>query len=204
MKLYLSPGSCSLSPHIALREAGLPFVLDRVDLRAKKTSSGKDYRTINPMGSIPALELDDGQVLTEGVAIVQYIADLKPEAKLAPKPGTMERYRLAECLNFVSTEIHKAFAPLFWSKAPDVQQLFRGKLANALANVEQKRLASNPYLMGADYSVADMYFYALVNRWPLVHEIDMTPYPKIQAHVARMRARPAVQAAHAAEDALHG
>jgi glutathione S-transferase len=171
-------------------------------MRAKTTASGEDYRAVNPMGSIPALRLDDGQVLTEGAAIVQYIADLKPEARLAPRPGTMERYRLAEHLNFISTEIHKAFAPLFWSKAPDVQNLFRGKLANAFKNVEEKRLAAGPYLMGADYSVADMYLYALTNRWPQLHQIDMTPYPKIAAHIARMAERPAVRAAHAAEKAL--
>jgi glutathione S-transferase len=202
MKLYLSPGSCSLSPHIALREADLPFELERVDLKTKTTASGENYRAINPMGSVPALKLDDGQVLTEGPAIVQYIADQKPEAKLAPPPGTMARYRLAECLNFVSTEVHKAFAPLFWSKEPAVQDLFRGKLANAFTNVEEKRLAHTPYLCGTEYSVGDIYFYALVNRWPQVHQIDMSRWPRIRDLVARMAERPTVKAAHAAEAAL--
>lgn len=202
MKLYLSPGSCSLSPHIALREAGLPFELARVDLKTKTTAAGENYRDVNPMGSVPALKLDDGQVLTEGPAIVQYIADAKPEAKLAPAPGTMARHRLAECLNFVSTEVHKAFAPLFWSKEPAVQELFRGKLAGAFNNVEQRRLVNAPYLCGVDYSVADIYFYALVNRWPQVHQIDMAPWPRIRDLVARMAERPAVKAAHAAEAAL--
>jgi glutathione S-transferase len=202
MKLYLSPGSCSLSPHIALREAGLPFELERVDLKTKTTASGENFREVNPMGSVPALKLDDGQVLTEGPAIVQYIADAKPEAKLAPTPGTMARHRLAECLNFVSTEVHKAFAPLFWSKEAAVQELFRGKLANAFNNVEQRRLAEAPYLCGNDYGIADIYFYALVNRWPQVHQIDMTPWPRIRDLVVRMAERPAVKAAHAAEAAL--
>ena len=202
MKLYLSPGSCSLSPHIALREAGLAFELERVDLKDKVTASGRNYREINPMGSVPALELDDGQVLTEGPAIVQYIADRKPEAKLAPPPGTVERYRLAEALNFVCSEVHKAFAPLFWSKAPDVQALFRGKLASAFANIENKRLAAKPYLMGDAPTVADFYLYAVTNRWPQVHQIDMSPYPRLRDLIARIAARPAVQAAHAAEKAL--
>jgi glutathione S-transferase len=202
MKLYLSPGSCSLSPHIALREAGLPFALERVNLKDKRCASGADYRAINPMGSVPALALDDGDVLTEGPAIVQYIADRNPEAKLAPPAGTPARYHLAQLLNFLSTEVHKAFAPLFWSKSPDVQTLFRGKLAGAFTNVVAKRLAAGPWLMGADYTVADIYLYALVNRWPKVHEIDMGPWPEITDFVARMAARPAVKAAHEAEAAL--
>src|SRR5258707_14355963 len=118
MKLYYSPGACSLSPHIALREAGLPFDLEKVDLKAKTTASGADFRSINAKGQVPTLELDDGQVLTEGSAIVQYIADRKPDSKLAPAGGTMERYRLQEWLNYVASEIHKGFTPLFNPNAP--------------------------------------------------------------------------------------
>src|SRR3954471_17423292 len=155
MKLYYSPGACSLSPHIALREAGLSFDLEKVDLRAKKTASGGDYLAINPRGYIPALQLDNGEVLVEGVAIVQYIGDQKPDSGLVPKAGTMERYRLQEWLTFISSELHKTFSPLFNPALPDEsKKIFRDRLTQRFGQLD-KQLAGKEYLMGSKFTVAD-------------------------------------------------
>jgi len=198
MKLYYTPGACSISPHIALCEAGIAHQIDKVDLKAKKTESGADYLAINPKGYIPALQLDNGEVLVEGVAIVQYIADQKPESGLAPKAGTMERYRLMEWLTFISSELHKGFSPLFNPAIPDeVKKIFRDRLTQRWAYVD-KQLAGKNYIMGANFSVADGYLYNMT-RWAKRVELDMSGCPNVTAFIARVEARPKVIEALKAE-----
>lgn len=198
MKLYFAPGACSLSPHIVLREAGLPFQLEKVDLRSKQTASGTDYRTVNPKGSVPALALDDGQVLTEGPTVVQYLADLVPEKQLAPAAGSMERYRLMEWLNFISTELHKGFSPLFNPAMPqEAKQLTMERLLSRLDYLET-RLGGDGFLLGAQFTVADAYLFVIL-RWGRAFEIDLARWPGIEAYFKRVEQRPAVQAALAAE-----
>ena len=194
MKLYYSPGACSLSPHIALAEAGLAYTTEQVDLKTKKTESGADFFAVNPSGYVPALVLDDGQVLTEGPAIVQYIADLAPARKLAPPAGTLERVRLQEALNFISTELHKSFSPLFNPAAPeDWKTLTRGLIGRRLDVVEQK-LAGRDYLLG-DFSVADGYLFTVVGWGRLVNLDVREGRPLLAAYLKRVAARPAVQQA---------
>jgi glutathione S-transferase len=194
MKLYFSPGACSLSPHIVLREAGLDFTTERVDLGKKLTASGADFRAINPKGYVPALELKDGSVLTEGPVIVQYLADLAPGSKLAPAAGTMERYQLQEWLNFISTELHKNFSPLFNPAASDdAKKAAHTSLANRFGYVE-RRLEGREYLMGAQFSVADAYLFTVASWAAYVH-VDLSTLPTLQAYIARVAARPAVQQA---------
>jgi glutathione S-transferase len=198
MKLYSSPGSCSLSPHIVLRELGQDFQLVKMDARTHQTESGADYYALNPKGSVPALELDDGQVLTEGAVIVQYLADKKPEAKLAPPQGTMERYRLMEWLNFIATDVHRGFSPLFNPKATDE---FKKSIVERLGkrfDFVSARLEKQPFLMGASFSVADAYLFTIL-RWTKRFEIDLSKWKPLQAFMDRMAARPAVQAALKAE-----
>ncbi len=198
MKLYFAPGACSLSPHIALREAGLPFDLEQVDLNNKQTKSGADYRTINPKGYVPALQLDDGQVLTEAAMIVQYIADKKPEAKLAPPAGTRERYLLQEWLNFIATELHKGLSPLFKSNVPEAwQQVVKDTIA-ARFDFLTKRLQGKPYAMGESFTVADGYLFTILN-WTNFLKIDLGKWPALKAYQERIAARPAVRAALKAE-----
>jgi glutathione S-transferase len=198
MKLYFTPGACSVSPHIVLRELGLKFDLEQVDLAAKKTKSGDDYRAVNPKGSVPALKLDDGQVLTEGAVIVQYLADKKPEAKLAPAAGTPERYRLQEWLNYIASEVHKGFSPLFNPRASDE---WKGVVKDRLASQFDyltKQLDGKTYLMGAQYSVADAYLFTILN-WSKNVKIDLGKWPVLKAYYDRIAARPAVQAVFEAE-----
>ncbi|MGB7481623.1 MAG: glutathione transferase GstA [Burkholderiaceae bacterium] len=198
MRLYFAPGACSLSPHIVLREAGLPFQLEKVDLRSKQTASGTDYRTVNPKGSVPALALDDGQVLTEGPAVVQYLADLVPEKQLAPAAGSMERYRLMEWLNFIGTELHKGFSPLFNPAMPqEAKQLTMERLLSRLDYLET-RLGGDGFLLGAQFTVADAYLFVIL-RWGRAFDIDLARWPGIDAYFKRVEQRPAVQAALAAE-----
>ncbi len=198
MKLYYAPGACSISPHIALCEAGIAHQIEKVDLKAKKTESGADYLAINAKGYIPALQLDNGEVLVEGVAIVQYIADQKPESGLAPKAGTMERYRLMEWLTFISSELHKAFSPLFNPAMPDeAKKIFRARLAQRFAYVDEQ-LAGKNYLMGANFSVADGYLYN-ITRWAKRVELDLSGCHNIAAFVTRVEARPKVVEALKAE-----
>jgi glutathione S-transferase len=198
MKLYFSPGACSLSPHIVLREAGLPFELDKVSFGTKQTASGQDFIAINPEGYVPALQLDNGQVLTEGPAIVQYLADLVPEKQLAPVAGSMERYRLIEWLNFIGTELHKTFSPLFNPNAPEeTKQTARTNLIKRIGFVA-KQLESASYLTGDRFSVADAYLFTVLN-WTRHVGIDLTPWPAVVAYLARVGARPAVHAALVAE-----
>ncbi|HTJ65234.1 MAG TPA: glutathione transferase GstA [Alphaproteobacteria bacterium] len=200
MKLYFAPGTCSLSPHIALAECGLAFETERVDLRTKVTQSGADYRAINPKGSVPALQLDNGEVLTEGPAIVQYIADQKPEAKLAPPAGTLERYRLQEWLNFISSELHKAFAPLFTPGTPEETKTSAVAGIRAKLDHIAKTLENRLFLMGEEFTVADGYLYTILG-WTKFGGIDIGDWVAIKAYHDRIAARPAVQAAQAAEKA---
>ena len=198
MKLYFSPGACSLSPHIVLREAGLAFDIERVDLKTKTTAGGTDFRGINPKGYVPALQLDDGSVLTEGPAIVQYVADQAPQAQLAPPLGSLARYHLMETLNFISTELHKGFSPLFDPTAPDaLKAAARSRLATRIAMVEQM-LGESDYLSGAQFTVADAYAFVVLG-WSRHVNVDLSAYPRVQAFLARIAQRPAVHEAMLAE-----
>jgi len=197
MKLYYSPGACSLSPHIALHESGLPFQAVLASTKSHKLQDGTDYYTINPKGYVPLLELDDGTRLAEGPAIVQWIADQVPEKRLAPAAGTMERYRLQEWLTFIGTEIHKQFSPLFHPAMPEeAKPLFRQKILDRLAYVDGQ-LAGREYLLG-DFTVADGYLFT-VTRWTAPLKLDITGLANLDAFMARMSARPAVQEALKAE-----
>jgi glutathione S-transferase len=200
MKLYFAPFACSMSPHIALREAGLSFTTEKVDLASKTTESGADYLAINPKGYVPALEIEPGVVLTEGPAIVQYIADQKPESGLAPKAGTLARYRLAELLNFISTEVHKQFSPL-WNPAISAEARKAAvDILNRRLPILDTVLAKQPYLTGETFSVADGYLFTVLNWSPFV-KFDLNPFPALGAFQARVAGRPAVQATIAAEAA---
>ena len=198
MKLYYSPGACSLSPHIVLREAGLPFELEQVDLKTKQTKAGADFRAINPKGYVPALQLDDGQVLTEGPAIVQYLADRKPEAKLAPAQASLERYRLQEWLNYLTSEIHKGLGSLFNASMPDAwKAVVKDNLAQRFAFLT-KSLEGKPYLMGESFTVADAYLFTLLG-WTKWLDIDLGKWPVLKAYSDRVAKRPAVRSALEAE-----
>lgn len=198
MKLFFKAGACPLSPHIVLEELGLKYEAEAVDLKTKVTASGADFLKINPKGYVPALELDGGEVLTEGPAIVQYLADLKPEKKLAPANGTLERYKLQGWLTFVGTELHRQFTPLFNSITPqEWKDVCRANIERRL-NWLNGELAGKNYLMGTDFSVADAYLYTVL-RWTVPVKIDLAALPNITAYMARMSARPAVQAALKAE-----
>lgn len=201
MKLYYSPGACSLASHIALYETGLPFEIDRLIKTTKMTAGGEDFMQLNPKGYVPAIKLDDGSVLTEGAAVLQYIADQKPGSGLAPKAGTMERYRLQEWLTFISSEIHKSFSPFFNKDATEnVKTIARNNLTRRLGHVEAQ-LANKPYLMGDHFTVADAYLFVVVN-WSNIVGFDLNPFPKLKEYMARVAARPAVQAAMKAEGLL--
>ncbi len=198
MKLFYAPGVCSLSPHIMLEEAGLKHDLVKTDIRAKTVEGGGDYRATNPLGYVPALQLDDGTILTEGPAIVQYIADKAPEKKLAPANGTIDRYKMQSWLNFISSEIHKGFSPLFNAAlGDDAKKVFRERLIGRLDHVE-KHLAGNQYLLGASFSAPDAYLFTCL-RWTVPTKIDLSGHPNIQAYMKRIEARPAVQAAMRSE-----
>jgi glutathione S-transferase len=195
MKLYFSSGACSMASNIALREAGIQFEMSKVDKRTKR-ADGVDFVTINPKGYVPALRLDDGQVLTENVAVLQYIADLNPAAKLAPPAGTMERYRLQEWLSFINSEVHKAFTPLFSSEATDDTKTYaRNYLAKRLTYLDSA-LGDNKYLMGDQFTVADAYLFTVLG-WGAHVAVDIGP--KLKSYVERIRARPQVIEAMTAE-----
>ena len=198
MKLYYSPGACSLSPHIALREAGLAFEPVLASTKSHKLPDGTDYYGINPLGYVPMLELDDGTRLREGPAIVQYIADQVPNKNLAPANGTLPRYRLQEWLTFIGTEVHKQFSPLFNPAMPEeVKKMQREKIGSRLQWIEGE-LKGKQYLMGNNFSVADGYLFTVTN-WASRVDIDLAPYPNLTAYRARVAARPAVQEAMKAE-----
>ncbi|MCS4311963.1 glutathione S-transferase [Pseudomonas sp. SJZ103] len=199
MKLYFSPNACSLAPHIVLRELALPFELVRVDNQAKTTADGQDYLQINPKGYVAALQLDNGQVLTEASAILQYLADLKPAAGLAPANDSWARVRLQEWLNFIATEIHGGLAVFFNGAIQgDVRAMFLATLYKRLAVLVQT-LQSQDYLLGGQYSVADAYLFVVL-RWAAFHHIDLQQWPALVAFMQRVGERPAVIAALAAEN----
>jgi glutathione S-transferase len=198
MKLYYSPGACSLSPHIALHEAGLAFEAVPAPTKTHQLPDGTDYYTINPLGYVPLLELDGGERLREGPAIVQYIADQVPQKNLAPANGTLARYRLQEWLSFIGTEVHRNFSPLFNPATPEeVKTATKDKLGQRLKWVDSE-LAGKQYLLGNDFSVADGYLFTVTNWAPRVG-VDITGLANLAAYRARVGARPAVQAAMKAE-----
>lgn len=194
MKLYYSPGACSLSPHIALLEAGLPYDLVKVDLRAKKLENGDDYLTVNPKGQVPALKLDSGEMVTEGPVIVQMIADQAKDKHLAPARDTAERYKLLEWLNFITTELHKNFSPLFApALSDDTKAFFKDRLAAKFKYLDSQ-LAGRDYLMGRQFTVADGYLFVMLS-WAERLKLDLSGFPNLTAYKARVAARPKVQEA---------
>lgn len=198
MKLYYSPGACSLSPHIALAEAGLTADYVKVNLREKKTEAGDDYLKVSPKGQVPVLGLDGGGVLTEGPAIVQYIADKAPNTKLAPANGTPERYQLQEWLNLITSELHKAFSPLFNPAMPEeAKAIFRDRIGRTFSYVDGK-LAGRDYLMGSQFTVADGYLFTIL-RWAIAMKFDLGQYPNLKAYFDRVGERPKVKEAMLAE-----
>ena len=201
MKLYYSPGACSLSPHIALHEAGLAHTPVLASTKSHKLQDGTDYYGINPLGYVPLLELDNGERLREGPAIVQYIADQVPDKKLAPANGTLERYRLQEWLTFIGTEVHKGFSPLFVPTTPeDYKPQVRERLLQRLTWVDGQ-LAGKQYLMGDQFTVADGYLFTVTN-WTQPTKLDISGLAHLAAYRERVGARPAVQAAMKAEGLL--
>ena len=198
MKLYFAPGACSLSPHIVLREAGIPFELEKVDLRAKKTQSGADYLKVNPKGQVPVLVLDDGDSLSEGPAIVQYVADQAPNAKLAPKAGTKERYHLMEWLNYITSELHKSLGALFAPTTPDDwKKITKEGLAKKFEYLDQW-LGKQEFVAADSFSVADAYLFTILN-WTNFLKIDLAPYKNLVKYQERIASRPKVREALKAE-----
>ena len=198
MKLYYSPGACSHAPHILLREAGLDFSLEKVDLGAKKTESGADFNAISPFGYVPALQLKDGTIITEGPAIDQYIADLVPAKKLAPAAGTPERYKLQSWLNFISTELHKQFTPMFSKAVPEeYKTMVKEKLFQRFDTINA-HLSTNAYLLGEGFTAPDAYLYTVLN-WAKYFAIDLAKWPAIKSFMERVAARPSAQEAAKAE-----
>lgn len=197
MKLFISPGACSLSPHIALHESGLAFEVEKVDLKTKITASGVNFAEINPKGYVPALLLDSGELLTEGPAIVQYIADQVPEKNLAPANSTMARYELQAWLTYIGTELHKSFVPFFHHGSDDWKAVGKANLETRYAYVNQ-HLADKAYLLGDQFSVADAYLFT-VTRWLRVSKLDLAAWPNLAAFQQRMAERAGVHAALKAE-----
>lgn len=191
MKLYYAPGACSLSPHIVLRETGLPFTMEQVDLATKETASGEDYYIVNTKGSVPALMLDNGEVLTEGAAILQYLADLVPEKKLAPKSGTMERYRLMEALNYIATELHKSFIPIFNPAYEGAIGAAKNKLTVEFDYVDRV-LSQKPYWLGEEFTVADAYLFT-VSCWIEAAGLDIKQWKALEKYRQKIASRPCVK-----------
>ncbi|HZD52353.1 MAG TPA: glutathione transferase GstA [Woeseiaceae bacterium] len=204
MKLYYAPGTCSLSPHIVAREAGIALDLERVDIRRTPhvMASGEDFTRINANAYVPVLELDDGTLMTEGVAIVQYLADRKPEAGLAPPAGTRERYQLQSWLTFVSSELHKMYSP--WLFHPEygtqAQEVARERISQRLAFVDAHLAGEGPFLMGEHFTAADAYLFTIIG-WSAFAKVDLSAFPALRAFMERVGARPGVRAATAAERA---
>ena len=198
MKLYYMPGACSLSPHIVAREAGIDLELVKVDGKTKRTEDGADFLAINPKGYVPALELDDGQLLTEGPAIVQYLADLKPASHLAPANGTLARYRLQEVLGYINSEIHKSYSPLFKPDTPDATRTERKEYLKRRYQFIENVLAKQPFLLGDKFTVADAYLFTVTN-WAKHVELDLSGFQALLAFQKRVGERPAVREALAAE-----
>jgi len=198
MKLYYSPGVCSLSPHIVAHEIGLPLKIEKVDTKAKQTETGRDFLTINPKGYVPALELDSGEVLTEGPAIVQYLADQKPGSGIAPPNGTLARSRLQEMLGYINSEIHKSYSPLFRAETPEETRTERKAYLHKRYALLDGILAKQPWLLGDTFTAADAYLF-VVTRWAKGAGVDLSAFPALNAFQERVAARPAVQAAMTAE-----
>lgn len=197
--LFYYPGACSLAPHVALREAGLSFELERVDLRGKHVVSGGDYRTVNPKGYVPALRLPDGEVLTECQVILQYIADQAPAARLVPDATGMARYRFAELLNFIATELHKGLSPLYSPVAnPEYKDSLKLRLASRWAVLAS--MVRGPYLLGEQFTIADAYATYSLHSWRHTIKESLAPWPALVAYQAQLAARPSVAAAVAAEE----
>ena len=191
MKLFYAPGACSMSPHIVLEESGLPYSIEKVDLKSKRTETGVDYITINPKGMVPALQLDDGQILTEGQAIVQYLADKVPAKKLIPPVGSLERYRVAEWLSFIGAELHKQFGPLFHAgTSADYRTLAQASLLKNFGYVNQQ-LQGKKFLVGEQFSVADAYLFVMLSWAPHV-KLDLSSLPNLGGYAAAIRQRPSV------------
>ena len=200
MKLYYAIGSCSLAPHIALREAELAFTMERYDIKTGELESGGDLLDVNDKGYVPVLEFDDGERLTEVAAILQYIADRRPDSNLAPVAGTLARYRLQELLNFIATEIHKIFWPIFHDGSEQEKVSARARLLKSYGWVE-RRLGEGPYLMGEQFTVADCFLFAALS-WARPGGVDLGAMPGLAAYTARVRKRPAVEQARRAEGLL--
>jgi glutathione S-transferase len=202
MKLYYSPGACSMAPHIVARDAGFTFNLEKVDIPAKKTADGGEYWKVNPKGYVPALMLDDGQVITEVGVICQYLADQKPESGLVPAFGTIARYHQMEALNFAATEIHKQIGALFNPKmTPEMKEVQIGTIERRF-NALEKMLDGKPYIMGDRFSAADAYLFTVLN-WTKMHKIDVSKWPNIQGFMGRVAERPKVQEVMKAEGLLN-
>ena len=198
MKLYYSPGACSLSPHIVAREAGIPIELVKVSTKTHGINAENDYYEVNPKGYVPALGLDNGEVLTEGPAIVQYLADQKPGSGLAPANGTLDRYRLQEMLGYINSEIHKTYSPLFSDKTPPEVRTEKMEYLAKRYGLVEKQLQGRDYLFGAAFTAADAYLFTVTN-WAHHVKLDLSGFPNLQAFQKRVAARPAVQAAMKAE-----
>ena len=198
MKLYYSPAACSLSPHIALREAGIVATLIKVDTKTHKLEDGSDYYAVNPKGYVPVLELDNGERLTEGPAIVQYIADLRPASGLAPAAGTMARYRLQEWLNFITSELHKQFTPLFGADTPAECRAIAKRNISRRFDWLESELRGKDYLLGRQFTVADGYLYTVAS-WSKFVGIELGQWPGLSAYLQRVAARPKVRQALIAE-----
>jgi len=197
VKLYYLTGACSLAAGISLLEAGVKFEWVKVDRHSKKTADGLDFNEVNPKGYVPALRLDNGEVLTENVAVLQYIADRNPAAKLAPPAGTMERYRLVEWLAFINSEIHRNFSPLFQDVSEDVKQFARKNLTNRL-NYLERAIGNRAFLMGEQFTVADAYLYVVLG-WSAHVKVDLGQWPQLKRYVDRVGGRPHVIAAMKSE-----
>ncbi len=198
MKLYYSPGACSLASHIVLEELGVPYDTEKVDLKAKQTATGQDFLAINPKGYVPALQLDSSEVLTEGPAIMQYLADQAPAKRLAPANGSLERYRMQSWLTFIGTELHRSFSPFFNPAATDDWKgVARATLQRRFAYVNEQ-LAGRDYLLDSGYSVADVYLFVILG-WAKFISLDVSGWPNLLAWQQRVAQRPAVQAALKAE-----
>jgi glutathione S-transferase len=198
MKLFYTSGACSLSPHIVAEEAGVELRLQKVDLKTKTVVSEGDFLAINPKGYVPALQLDDGEVLTEGPTIVQYLADLKPEKGLAAPAGTLARYHLQEWLGYINSELHKTYSPLFRPDTPAETRAERQAYLGKRYALVEKQLAGRSYLLGDKFTVADAYLFTVTN-WASAVKFDLAPFPNLRAFQDRVAARPAVKAAMKAE-----
>lgn len=201
MKLYYAAGACSLSPHIVALEAGIPVELVKVDTKAKRTANGEDFWQINPKGYVPALQLDDGELLTEGTAIVQYLADLKPESGLAPANGSTARYRLQETLGYINSELHKTYTPLFKPETPDVVRDERKDYLRKRYALLEQHLAKHDWLIGDQFTAADAYLFTVTN-WAQHVGLDLSDFPAIGAFQQRVSLRPKVKSALQAEGLL--